>query len=330
MTEDYIYNNATIISYISLSRHGFTRCSGRLFAVERLVRGREEFYQELRRSLPSNVVIRTHAHPQSLSADILDFIDADADLKARKIWSSPTSFSHVLVAVALTETWLGWALYTGQQYRRSLARPGDGDRLPTFSLNFNRAELKIAEALQLLSLEDSLHLFQSGPLLVVDVGAAPGGWTGFLARQSPHVSVLAVDPGLLESSVSSLPNVSHLACKAEKLSSDNGRLLDQEATALVGSDWSSRLRCIVCDANLDIRDTLRELVLPLATFLPARGILIVTLKLGRRVGVEGIERKVNSALDLLSAAGFPADQTKVEWLFGNSKNERTIFAIKKQ
>ena len=313
-----------------LSRHGFTRCAGRLFAVERLVRGREEFYQELRRSLPSNVVIRTHAHPQSLSADILDFIDSEADLKGRSVSCSPTSFSHVLVAVALTSGWLGWALYTAAQYRSSLARPGDGERLPVFSLNFNRAELKIAEALQLLSLEDSLHLFQSGPLLVVDVGAAPGGWTGYLARHSPHVSVLAVDPALLESSVSSLPNVSHLACKAEKLSSDNGRLLDQEATALVGSDWSSRLRCIVCDANLDIRDTLRELVLPLATFLPARGILIVTLKLGRRVGVEGIERKVNSALDLLTAAGFPADQTKVEWLFGNSKNERTIFAIKKQ
>ena len=313
-----------------MSRHGFTRCSGRLFAVERLVRGRTEFYQELRRSLPSNVVIRTHAHPQRLSADILDFIDSEEEFKARQIRCSPTSFSHVLVAVSLSEDWLGWTLYTTEQYRASLARPGDGDRLPTFSLNFNRAELKIAEALQLLSLEQSLHLFQSDPLLVVDVGAAPGGWTGFLARQSPTVSVLAVDPGMLESSVLSLTNVTHLACKAERLSADHGQLLAQEATALVGSDWSSRLRCIVCDANLDIRDTLRHLVLPLATFLPDQGILIVTLKLGRRVGVEGIQRKVESALELLAQAGFPADQTRVEWLFGNSKNERTIFAIKKQ
>jgi len=311
------------------NRHGFTRCSGRLFAVERLVRGRDEFYEELRRSLPSSVVIRTHVHPQSLSADILDFIDSEEEFKERKIRCSPTSFSHVLVAVSLSEDRVGWTLYTAHQYRASLARPGDGDRLPTFSLNFNRAELKIAEALQLLSLEQSLHLFQSEPLLVVDVGAAPGGWTGFLARQSPNVSVLAVDPGMLESSVLSLTNVSHLACKAENLSADDGRLLAEEATALVGSDWASRLRCIVCDANLDIRDTLRELVLPLATFLPVRGILIVTLKLGRRVGVDGIQRKVDSAMELLTEAGFPADQTKVEWLFGNSKNERTIFAIKR-
>ena len=45
--------------------------------------------------------------------------------------------------------------------------------------------------------------------------------------------------------------------------------------------------------------------------------------------MEGIQRKVDSAMELLTEAGFPADQTKVEWLFGNSKNERTIFAIKR-
>lgn len=37
---------------------------------------------------------------------------------------------------------VGWAVYTSQQYRDTIARPGDGDPLPTFALNFNRAELK--------------------------------------------------------------------------------------------------------------------------------------------------------------------------------------------
>lgn len=84
----------------------------------------------------------------------------------------------------------------------------------------------------------------------------------------------------------------------------------------------------MCDANMDIRDTLRELVLPLAQYLCSNGIMIVTLKLGRRVGVDGIERKVESANKLLIEAGFNPTLIKVEWLFGNSKNERTIFARK--
>ena len=36
-----------------------------------------------------------------------------------------------------------------------------------------------------------------------------------------------------------------------------------------------------------------ELVLPLAEFLAPGGVVIVTIKLGRRVGVEGIARKVD-------------------------------------
>ena len=56
--------------------------------------------------------------------------------------------------------------------------------------------------------------------------------------------------------------------------------------------------------------------------------MIVTLKLGRRVGIDGIERKVDSAKKLLIEAGFNDTLIKVAWLFGNSKNERTIFARK--
>ena len=211
----------------------------------------EEFYQELRLRLPSNVVIRTHVHPQRFSTEILDKIDADSHFSSCDITCSPTAFTHVLVAVAMSSGRVGWGLYTANQYRASISRPGDGDRLPTFTLNFNRAELKIAEALQFLSQEETRHLFQSEPLLVVDVGAAPGGWTGFLAKhsQSPPVSVLAVDPGHLSDSVSSLTNVTHLKCKAELLSADQGQLLAQEASALVGPQWASNLRLIVCDAK---------------------------------------------------------------------------------
>ena len=105
-------------------------------------------------------------------------------------------------------------------------------------------------------------------------------------------------------------------------------MLQNEAEMIVGDTWREQLRLLVCDANLDIRDTLRELVLPLAEFLPTKGLVIVTLKLGRRVGVDGVKRKEEAATDLLISSGFDPASIKVEWLFGNSKNERTIFATK--
>ena len=51
-------------------RNGFTRCSGRLFAMEKISDGVKTFYSELRSHLPENSIIRTHAHPQQFSRDI--------------------------------------------------------------------------------------------------------------------------------------------------------------------------------------------------------------------------------------------------------------------
>ena len=53
--------------------------------------------------------------------------------------------------------------------------------------------MKIAEAVQLLSVEESEAVF-ADDLLAVDVGAAPGGGTGYLANYNQemgprHVSV---------------------------------------------------------------------------------------------------------------------------------------------
>ena len=235
-------------------RHGFQRCSGRLFATEYLSSGINNFYKDIKQRLPDNVVLRTHVHPQEFTKEILDYIDADSDCSQRNIICSPTNFSHVLVAVRMTrgseddaDDLIGWGLYGLDQYKSVISRPGDGDRLPTFDLNFNRAELKLAEALQLLSPAVSEALF-SRPLLALDVGASPGGWTRVLAtskeptRDPGHVSVLAIDPGELRESVRSLSCVRHLACKAEAVSANGGRLLQEEAEKLVGKAWAEQLR----------------------------------------------------------------------------------------
>ena len=55
-------------------------------------------------------------------------------------------------------------------------------------------------------------------------------------------------------------------------------------------------------------------------------LVIVTLKLGRRVGEAGVVRKVGAVRDLLTAGGFT--NFRCDWLFANSKNERTVIARK--
>jgi len=309
-------------------RNGFTRCSGRLFAMEKISDNVKTFYSELDRHLPKDIIIRTHAHPQQLSRDILDYIDAKEEFKQRNISSSPTNFSHLLVAVLLDSERVGWGLYSVEQYKQTISRPGDGERVPTFDLNFNRAELKIAEGLQLLTEEERTSVFKDH-LLAVDVGAAPGGWSGFLANHhEKKISVIAIDPAKLDPAVDGLDNVLHLQHKAEVVSSNEGDLLAKSGEQLVGPNWGEKFRLLICDANMDIRDTLRELVLPLALHLAPGGILVVTLKLGRRVGLEGVARQEESAHKMLVEAGFREGSIRIHWLFGNSSNERTIFAIK--
>ena len=51
-------------------------------------------------------------------------------------------------SVQLDNEGIGWGLYTVKQYRDTICRLSDGDRTPNLDLNFNRAELKIAEAVQ--------------------------------------------------------------------------------------------------------------------------------------------------------------------------------------
>ena len=114
--------------YLQLCRHGFARCSGRLFACDTVVTGLNNFYKHLKQNTPDNVVIRTHAHPQQFAADILDYVDEDEECRSRSITCSPTHFTHVLVAVRMSDDRVGWGLYSAAKYKHSICRPGDGDR----------------------------------------------------------------------------------------------------------------------------------------------------------------------------------------------------------
>lgn len=79
---------------------------------------------------------------------------------------------------------------------------------------FTRAEFKIREALKAFDVE------VTNDFRVLDVGAAPGGWTKVLAGMARRV--VAVDPADLHPSVEEMSNVTHLRCRAEDLPEDIG------------------------------------------------------------------------------------------------------------
>ena len=72
-----------------------------------------------------------------------------------------------------------------------------------------RAEHKLREAIRVFNIEIKPNF------RILDLGAAPGGWTRILAGLAGHV--ISVDPADLDPSVKSLPNVTHLKCKAEDI-----------------------------------------------------------------------------------------------------------------
>jgi len=394
-------------------RTGFTRCSGRLFAGHYRTEGELQFVEEIQHLLPPQATVRVHCYPGNYTNRLLDRLDECKILKEKNVVISPTNPTHLLVAVLIDNS-VCWGVFTEAEYRASIARPGDGNRNHIFPINFNKAQSKVAEALQLLNDDEEQWLLGgSAQLLAVDVGAAPGGWSAYLAAL-PQAHVVAVDPAELEPSLLTLPNLRHLRLKAEQVvkpsiseggtsaltegvrkcrintvnrtdtddvtsekseiktridcnanadteanattnseadtntnttaheddananipgaQTNSSTPLDYAASDLLGPDWKKNFRLLTCDANLDARDAVRELVLPFCTDLAPGGFLVLTLKLGRRVGGPGVCRKVAAVQELLLASGhFDAcDIRPVAWLFSNSKNERTVLARKRR
>jgi len=106
------------------------------------------------------------------------------------------------VGVADAQTVLAKRVQVSRKYRKG-ERP------------FTRAEHKIKEAIEAFNLE------LQPDFEVLDLGAAPGGWTKVLAGLARKV--VAVDPANLEPTVAALANVFHLKCRAEEVPFDVGQ-----------------------------------------------------------------------------------------------------------
>jgi len=115
-----------------------------------------------------------------------------------------------------------------------------------------RAEMKIREALE------AFNIKIDPDFEILDVGAAPGGWTKILSNLGKRV--VAVDPAGLHPSVASLPNVTHLQCKAEEIPRHLGPF-----------------HMLTNDINVEPSESAR-IMIGLADLLRKDGIAIMTIK----------------------------------------------------
>jgi len=159
---------------------------------------------------------------------------------------------------------------------------------------FTRAEHKIKEAI------DAFDIEIRKDFEVLDVGAAPGGWTKVLSSLAKRV--VAVDPADLDPEVASFPNVVHLKCRAEQIPENVGRF-----------------HLITNDMNLDPSESAR-IVVGLADHLRGDGIGIMTVKFVTR----NRKRHVVEAIEILKA-GFKDFAVK---RLPHNRYETTLFMRK--
>ena len=160
---------------------------------------------------------------------------------------------------------------------------------------FTRAEFKIREAIKAFDLE------VTDDFRVLDVGAAPGGWTKVLSGMARRV--VAVDPADLHPSVEEMSNVTHLRCRAEDLPEDIGEF-----------------DLITNDMNISPTES-AEIMNALAELLREGGAAIMTVKFVTRER----RRHTREAIGILEEA---YTDFKVKRLPHN-RNETSVYMHKK-
>jgi 23S rRNA U2552 (ribose-2'-O)-methylase RlmE/FtsJ len=174
--------------------------------------------------LPRGSIVRLHTFPARLTSPILKVLEEQQD----EIQVAPTAHTHVLNVVQLQSTdgkqivWMSGISERSLSWSRMQHRIGpDGTYVPIEADDeICRAYYKLQEAFCRYT-GDSVFNSKSASnidgLVALDCGASPGGWTKYLCEQGDDAvkKVYSIDPGVLDATVESLPQVQHLALKLE-------------------------------------------------------------------------------------------------------------------
>ena len=153
------------------------------------------------------------------------------------------------------------------------------------------------------------------PIIAVDCGSAPGGWTKYIIEQTECEEVYSIDPGELAESISSMPNVHHMKMTAEKaipILRDN---LSQSNASI--ALWVSDMCVheIPKQVNMFLRAYEAKLFEPDAAF-------VLTIKCNVGHAKEQFDQLAEEQADRLRNHG--AYDMQMMHLFSNRIGERTI------
>jgi hypothetical protein len=168
----------------------------------------------------------------------------------------------------------------------------------------------------------------TSPLVAIDCGSSPGGWTKYLSERHDIDAIYAIDPGVMNEGVSSLPGVHHLRMTSADaithlrnvLSPSSSSLSDDVRVALWVGDMCTHEPTGQVDAMLGLRAS--GLMRPDAAF-------VLTIKCcnvghGRDRYDEFATMEAMRLRDMAGAYG-----VEVMHLFSNRLSERTIIGFVK-
>mmetsp|Transcript_27343 Transcript_27343/g.73948 ORF Transcript_27343/g.73948 Transcript_27343/m.73948 type:complete len:283 (-) Transcript_27343:698-1546(-) len=211
----------------------------------------EELIQDISRHGTPGTILRINAFPKKLEAYITERLPPSFLLH-------PHDFTGVLMALEVGNQ-LRWAIVPPSLFFRQSC-----DVPKVFEGSAASAVNKIHEAIEVLG----LHQCKQQMRAVIDVGAAPGSWTSYLAATAELV--VAIDPAELSPDVAALPNVHHL-----KMMSQDPQIASAISHTLGSEDVL--VDVLTCDMNSHPLEACRA-VKELIPFLKPGGICIMTLK----------------------------------------------------
>ena len=171
-------------------------------------------------------------------------------------------------------------------------------------------------ALRFLLKGDTLEKPTTGkPLLAVDSGSAPGGWSKFILEQTVCTKVFSIDPGEMDESVASLPSLEHMKMKADAAIVKLQQVLSNEDDQI--AFYVSDMCLVDLDAQVDIFLAAHQ-----AGILREDAAFVLTIKCN--VGRSKAHFDSLAAAEARRIEEVTTGRIKILHLFSNRIGERTI------
>jgi 23S rRNA U2552 (ribose-2'-O)-methylase RlmE/FtsJ len=258
----------------------------------------------------SRVTVRLQCWPKVLLSQTLAALPDEA-----KGWNlSPQSPGGIVASIVqLASGAFKVGVSPAETYAGSNAKRCHGESGGAIDAQICRAFYKLQEAVQVARVDEN---FSFAGAMAVDAGAAPGGWTKFLAGDRGCARVYAVDPADIDVKLlSSQDNVRHVRSKV------------QEAMPVIMAELASegkQLDIFVTDLCPHHAEELHSILQPLLTgMLRPGGLLVVTFKFGSGYTEEAFDKQAAQEVAKLDGL-LQTGRTTLVHLMANRIRERTL------